>query len=174
MTRKRTPVAVADSATEGSGEDPRKQYHPLFSSTVWMVLSSLTTTVCSFPSVLTRPLRGRVSLQWEILELRHQLTVYQRLGTKPRLKPADCLFWAWLSRVWSGWQETLVFVQPAAIAQYQGPKLFIPHFSAHGFHMFAFPVTVSLGRNHFICPSTKAKLQPVLCRASTLLRPSVG
>ena len=38
------------------------------------------------------------------LALRHQLTVYQRAGTKPRLKPADRIFWAWLSRVWSGWQ----------------------------------------------------------------------
>jgi len=58
-------------------------------------------------------------MQLEILALRHQLTVYQRFGTKPRLKPTDCPFWAWLSRVWSGWQEALVFVQPATLIKWQ-------------------------------------------------------
>ena len=58
-------------------------------------------------------------MQLEILALRHQLTVYQRLGTKPRLKPADRLFRVWLSRVWSGWQEALVFVQPATVIAWQ-------------------------------------------------------
>ena len=58
-------------------------------------------------------------MQLEILALRHQLTVCQRLWTKPRLKPADRLFWAWLSRVWSGWQQALVFVQPATVIKWQ-------------------------------------------------------
>jgi hypothetical protein len=54
-----------------------------------MVLPSLTTTVCSLPSLLTLPLRTRLSLQLEVLALRHQLTVYRRVGIKPRLKPTD-------------------------------------------------------------------------------------
>ena len=53
-----------------------------------MVLSTLTTSICAFLSPLLLFFRSRVFMQLEILALRHQLTVYQRLGTKPRLKPA--------------------------------------------------------------------------------------
>ncbi|MEI6499989.1 MAG: hypothetical protein WCP21_03060 [Armatimonadota bacterium] len=47
----------------------------------------MTISVCSFLALLTLPLRTRRSLQFEILSLRHQLAVYQRSGTKLRLKP---------------------------------------------------------------------------------------
>jgi len=69
-----------------------------------MVPSTLMTSICAFLALLPLPSRTDLSMQMEILALRHQLTVYQRSGTKPRLNPADRIFWAWLSRVWSGWQ----------------------------------------------------------------------
>jgi hypothetical protein len=77
-----------------------------------MVSSTLTTSICAFLALLLLPFRTHLSMQLAILALRHQLTVYQRAGTKPRLKPVDRFLWAWLSPVWSGWQEALVFVQP--------------------------------------------------------------
>jgi hypothetical protein len=83
-----------------------------------MVLPALTTPICAFLALCLMPFRPRLSLQAEILALRHQLTVYQRAGTKPRLKPTDRLFWAWLSQVWSGWQDALVFVQPATVIKW--------------------------------------------------------
>lgn len=43
--------------------------------------------------------RTRAALQLEILALRHQLAVAQRSVKRPRLKPADRIFWAWLSKV---------------------------------------------------------------------------
>ena len=43
-----------------------------------MVLSTLTTSICSFLALLVLPFRSRLSMQLEILALRHQLTVYQR------------------------------------------------------------------------------------------------
>ena len=43
-------------------------------------------------ALLTLPLRTGLSLQSEVLALRHQLTVYQRSGTKPRLRPTDRIF----------------------------------------------------------------------------------
>lgn len=58
-------------------------------------------------------------MQLEILVLRHQLTVYQRSKVKPRIKPVDRFFWAWLSRFWSGWQDALVFVKPRTIVAWQ-------------------------------------------------------
>ena len=59
--------------------------------------------------------RSRLSLQVEILALRHRLAVYQRNCARPRLRPADRILWAWLSRAWSGWREALVFVKPETV-----------------------------------------------------------
>src|SRR5947208_864727 len=63
--------------------------------------------------------RSRLALQIEVLALRHQLAVYQRAGRHPRLRAADRLLWAWLSRAWSGWREALVFVQPRTVISWQ-------------------------------------------------------
>ena len=61
-------------------------------------------------------------MQLEILALRHQLTVCHRSAKRPRLQPADRVFWAWLSRVWSGWERVLVFVQPATVVRWRRRK----------------------------------------------------
>jgi hypothetical protein len=47
--------------------------------------------------------RSRASLHLKRLALRHQLMVYQRSMPRPHLRATDRLFWAWLSRLWSGW-----------------------------------------------------------------------
>ncbi len=57
--------------------------------------------------------RSRLALQIEVLALRHQLSVYQRAGRRPRLGPADRVLWAWLSRAYSGWQEALFSCAPS-------------------------------------------------------------
>jgi transposase InsO family protein len=63
--------------------------------------------------------RSRLSLQIEIVTLRHQLAVYKQTVHRPRLRPTDRLFWAWLSRLWSGWQSVLAFVQPRTVIAWQ-------------------------------------------------------
>jgi hypothetical protein len=45
------------------------------------------------------------------LALRQQLATYAQRGPKPRITPADRVFWAFLSRLWSSWKETLVLVR---------------------------------------------------------------
>ena len=55
----------------------------------------------------------------EILALRHQLAVYQRQEHRPRLRSADCVFWSWLSRFWSGWRDAAVIVQPQTVVAWQ-------------------------------------------------------
>ena len=60
-------------------------------------------------------LRSRLSMQMEILALRHQLAIYQRTERRPRIRPADRLLWSWLSRIWSRWRDALVFVQPETV-----------------------------------------------------------
>jgi transposase InsO family protein len=63
--------------------------------------------------------RSRTSLHLEHLALRHQLAVYQRSLSRPRLRATDRLCWAWLSRLWSGWQSALAFVQPRTVIAWQ-------------------------------------------------------
>lgn len=55
----------------------------------------------------------------KILALQHQVAVYKQTVHHPRLRPTDRLFWAWLSRFWSRWQEILAFVQPRTIIAWQ-------------------------------------------------------
>jgi putative transposase len=63
--------------------------------------------------------RSRLSLQLELLALRHQLTLYRRSIRRPQVRPLDRLVWSWLSRGWSRWREVLVFVQPATVIAWQ-------------------------------------------------------
>jgi putative transposase len=63
--------------------------------------------------------RSRAALHLEHLALRHQLAVYKQTIARPRLRPTDRLFWAWLSRLWSGWQSALAFVQPHTVIAWQ-------------------------------------------------------
>jgi hypothetical protein len=58
---------------------------------------------------------SRASLHLEHLALRHQLAVYQPSVPQPHLRATARLFWAWLSRLWSGWQHALPFVQPRTV-----------------------------------------------------------
>ena len=62
-------------------------------------------------------------MQIEVLALRHQLAVYQRASARPRLRPADRILWAWLSRIWSGWREALVIVKPETVLAWRRRKL---------------------------------------------------
>src|SRR5258706_552590 len=75
----------------------------------------LVAIVASIASVF----RSRWALQLEVLALRHQLAVYQRAGRRARLGAADRIFWALLSRAWSGWRAALVFVQPRTVIGWQ-------------------------------------------------------
>ncbi len=63
--------------------------------------------------------RSRISMQTEILALRHQLAVYQRHRYRPRIRPADRILWAWLARFWSDWEDALVIVQPRTVIAWQ-------------------------------------------------------
>jgi putative transposase len=79
-------------------------------------------------------LRSQVSLRLEHLALLHQLAVYKQTVGRPRLRPADRLFWVWLSRLWPHWQATLVLVQPRTVIAWQR-KRFRDHWrrlSQHG------------------------------------------
>src|SRR6266704_5811806 len=55
----------------------------------------------------------------ENLALRHQLAVYKKTVTRPKVRRSDRLFWVALSRVWAGWRQALVIVSPTTVLLWQ-------------------------------------------------------
>ena len=50
--------------------------------------------------------------------MRRQIVVLQRSSKRPRLKMGDRVFWVLLSRIWSGWRESLSFVKPETVIRW--------------------------------------------------------
>jgi hypothetical protein len=75
------------------------------------MLSIVSALLAFFASLL----RSRCSLALHVLAFQHQVAVYKQTIHRPRLLPADRLFWGWLSRLWPGWQDALHFVQPRTV-----------------------------------------------------------
>ena len=63
--------------------------------------------------------RSRLSVQIELIALRHQVAVYKQSVSRPKLRPTDRILWVWLSRLWPSWQEVLEFVQPRTVIAWQ-------------------------------------------------------
>jgi len=85
-----------------------------------ILLSALLSTLCSM-------FRSRAVLELENIALRHQIGVLKRSARKrPKLTPADRLFWVFLSQVWGDWRSALDIIKPAtAIAWHRkGFRLF--------------------------------------------------
>ena len=61
--------------------------------------------------------RTRAAIQAEILALRHQLLVLQRLARahKVRLTASDRFLWVWLPRLWREWRSALLIVKPETV-----------------------------------------------------------
>src|SRR5712664_3755945 len=62
---------------------------------------------------------GHRQLALENLALRHQLAVFKRTVTRPKLRRSDRLFWVWLSRTWTDWRTALVIVAPDTVLRWQ-------------------------------------------------------
>jgi transposase InsO family protein len=69
---------------------------------------------------LAAAFRGRLSLQLEIVALRHQLSVYERSRPRRfRLEPGDRVLWSWLARHWPEWRDRVRFVRPLTVLEWQ-------------------------------------------------------
>ena len=86
------------------------------------------TLLRTLASLLRDLLRSRLSMQIEILALRHQLGVYQRTAKGPPIRAADRILWSWLSRHWSRWREVLVFLQPETVIAWR-QRVFREHWT---------------------------------------------
>jgi hypothetical protein len=70
--------------------------------------------------VLARVLfRSRLELLIENLALRQQLGVFKQKRSRPRIQPADRMFWVFLRRVWHNWTNALIIVEPDTVVQWQ-------------------------------------------------------
>src|SRR5450759_2375701 len=96
-------------------------------SPMWPVFQALFAVICTVT-------RSRLSLQLEVVALRHQLSVYERSVKRPRLRPGDRILWSWLSRHWSKWRAVLKFVQPLTVIAWQRRRFreHWAHISRHG------------------------------------------
>jgi hypothetical protein len=60
--------------------------------------------------------RSRVSLEFELIAVRHQLTVLRRQRPgRPQLSSLDRLLWVWLYRIWPQVIDAMVLVKPATV-----------------------------------------------------------
>ena len=70
--------------------------------------------------------RSRLELMMENLARRQQLAIFKCKRTRPRLAPADRLFWVFLRGAWRNWANALIIVEPATVVHWhrQGFRLF--------------------------------------------------
>jgi hypothetical protein len=61
---------------------------------------------------------SRHGLLLENLALRQQLEVLSRRRPHPRFAASDRIFWVILRRLWSGWKQTLILVQPETVVRW--------------------------------------------------------
>ena len=77
------------------------------------------TILSAMVSLVSFRFRCRVSLELEVLALRHQVAVLhrQRPG-RAKLGPGDRLLWAWLYRAWPRCLKVMMLVKPATVIQW--------------------------------------------------------
>ena len=68
------------------------------------------------------------------LALRQQLAAYAQRGRKPRITPVDRALWVFPSRIWSGWKQALLIVQPDTVVRWhrKGFRLYWRSISKRG------------------------------------------
>jgi hypothetical protein len=74
---------------QGAQQRPRNGLRPVAVRMLRTGSLQVNTLTRFFLTLVVLPLRTRLSMQLEILALRHQLAVYQQSGVRPRIKPVD-------------------------------------------------------------------------------------
>src|SRR3984957_18791863 len=89
-----------------------------------------------FSASVVRLFRSRRILLLENLALRQQLAVLKQKHPQPRLTASDRFFWAMLSRLWPGWRQAIILVQPETVVRWHrsGFKLYWTWLSRHKVH----------------------------------------
>src|ERR1035438_10036786 len=82
---------------------------------------------------LVRSFCSRRDLLLENLSLWQQLAVLKQRHPQSRFKAPDRLFWILLSRLWPGWEQALILVQPETVVRWHraGFKVYWKWISRH-------------------------------------------
>ena len=80
-----------------------------------VTMAGVFATLKALIGALLAAMKPRASLVAENLALRQQLAVLRRATPRPRLRPIDRAFWAFLSETWSRWAGVLAIVKPATV-----------------------------------------------------------
>src|SRR5215472_7791664 len=62
--------------------------------------------------------RSRSDMALEILALRQRFAVLKRQRSRPPLNSGDRFFWTTLRRLWPGWTDVLLIVQPETVVRW--------------------------------------------------------
>ena len=86
-----------------------------------------------FFGLLSRSVFSHQSLLLENLALRQQLGVLRARHSQPKFAAQDKLFWVLLRRLWPGWKQALVLMQPETVVGWHraGFKLYWKWLSRH-------------------------------------------
>ena len=72
----------------------------------------------NFLVLLRALLIPRAALALENLALRQQVAVLKRSVRRPRVRLRDRIYWVVLLRIWSGWRNCVLFVQPSTVVRW--------------------------------------------------------
>jgi transposase InsO family protein len=79
----------------------------------------MVTILSALGSIFAFRFRSRASLEFELIAVRHQLSVLRRQRPcRPQLSSIDRLLWVWLYRIWPQVIDTMVLVKPATVIQW--------------------------------------------------------
>jgi putative transposase len=86
-----------------------------------------------FFGLMSSAFRSRRNLLLDNLALRQQLSVLKARQPQPRFSAADRFFWVPLRRLWRGWKQALIVVQPETVIGWHraGFKLYWKWLSRH-------------------------------------------
>jgi transposase InsO family protein len=83
------------------------------------IVTVMVTILCALVSMFEFRVRSRISLELELIALRHQVAVLRRQRPgRPRLSSLDRLLWVWLYRIWPQVIDTMVLVKPVTVVQW--------------------------------------------------------
>ncbi len=71
-----------------------------------------------FQLLIVACFRSRASLAAENLALRHQIGVLACTARRPRLRRRDRILWVWPSKLWGGWRDALLILQPETVVKW--------------------------------------------------------
>ncbi len=74
--------------------------------------------VSAFILLIRASFLDRSRLALENMALRQQLAVYYRSIARFVIRKQDRIFWALLSRMWTGWRNSLILVKPQTVIRW--------------------------------------------------------